>query len=62
MSHGGSEIASREKEAVMGEQVKENEASTELIESLNKLDVTALEDKEREKLRFLSLQYQFHLQ
>lgn len=62
MSHGGSEIASREKEAVMGEQVNENVASTELIESLKKLDVTALEDKEREKLRFLSLQYQFHLQ
>jgi hypothetical protein len=29
---------------------------------LKKLDITALEDKDREKLRFLSLQYQFHLQ
>lgn len=33
-----------------------------MIESLKKLDITALDDKDREKLRFLSLQYQFHLQ
>ena len=57
MSHGGSEIASREKDPATATQPNDNEAPNELIESLKKLDVTALEDKEREKLRFLSLQY-----
>ena len=59
MSHGGSDTVSRDKDPV--ENVP-NEQQHELIESLKKLDITALEDKDREKLRFLSLQYQFHLQ
>jgi len=57
MSHGGSDTVSREKDPEV-----ENVQQNELIESLKKLDITALEDKDREKLRFLSLQYQFHLQ
>jgi hypothetical protein len=56
MSHGGSDTVSREKDP---EVVSEQQQG--LIESLKKLDIAALEDKEREKLRFLSLQYQFHL-
>ena len=57
MSHGGSDTVSREKDPEV-----ENVQQNELIESLKKLDITALEDKDRAKLRVLSLQYQFHLQ
>lgn len=57
MSHGGSDTVSRDKDPAVN-----TEQQNELIESLKKLDVAALEDKDREKLRFLSLQYQFHLQ
>ena len=51
MSHGGSDTVSREKDPEVT-----SEQQVELIESLKKLDITALEDKDREKLRFLSLQ------
>ena len=55
MSHGGPDGVMREAAN------SNNDQSNELIESLKKLDITALDDKDREKLRFLSLQYQFHL-
>ena len=57
MSHGGSDTVSREKDPEV-----ENVQQNEQIERLKKLHITAHEDKDREKLRFLSLQYQFHLQ
>jgi|TARA_B110001450_G_scaffold108281_1_gene102452 hypothetical protein len=52
MSHGGSDTNSRDKDQP---QEVPKEQQHELIESLKKLDITALEDKDREKLRFLSL-------
>ena len=38
------------------------QSSSELLESLKHLNIEHLSEKDREQLRFLSLQYQFHLQ